>query len=160
MKLSGQSYTCCCYNYNYTMRSNSQTAPGWLANKRYDSDLSTQLDQTMTRPFYASTTAHRSIERQQPVHNLPVTAFSARKPLETPHRQSMPFADHLTLTPKTGRARLPVEQSCQHLIANIQTNQNQQALEVLNREHERLRRTLAQRRVHKDGGNSLLDQEH
>lgn len=126
------------------MRSSSQGAPEWLYKKKLEPEANMQLDQTLTKPFYASKSINRASDRftAQKGYLNPDADFSkeltANLQKEKDNLSQMLKLNHFT-------SHKPIEHNCRSMLQEFKKGQFQQDMELLNREHERLRRLLTQR---------------
>ena len=126
------------------MMASSQNGLEWIFKNKIEAEPSTQLDQTLTKPFYASRPGYRSFSQTTPPQdNLNSSGNVYRGLVDNIQKEKHKLTQ--LLKNNNYMARVRVEQSCRQLLAEFKQNQAQQEIELLNREHERLRRLLAQR---------------
>lgn len=126
------------------MMASTQNGPEWIFRKKMEVEPSTQLDQTLTKQFSATRPGYRSFSQTTPPQdNLNSSGYVGRDVINSIQREKNKLTQllkHNHYTP-----RVPVEHNCKQLLAEFKQNQAQQEVELLNREHERLRRLLSQR---------------
>lgn len=131
------------------MRPSSQSRPQWIYDKKLDFDTSTQLDQTLTKPFYSSRPNSRSLSQFHPLREkLNASALIHQELVDNIQKEKEKLSQLLNHNHTI--SRVPVENNCQRLLAEFKQNQVHQEIELLNREHERLKRLLTQRLVKQD----------
>ena len=126
------------------MRSSSQGGPEWIYKKKIEGEPSTQLDQTLTKPFYDSKSGYRSFSQFTAQHDhLNPDISVSKRIIESANKDKDKISQFLKHNHFI--SRIPIEHNCRQLLAEFKQGQIHQEIELLNREHERLRRLLTQR---------------
>jgi len=126
------------------MRSSSQGGPEWIYKKKVEVDTSTQLDQTLTKPFYASRNGYRSSSQlNPPQEHLNLGPSYSKKPTDSNFNEKERLAQLLSTNHFT--KSIPLQHNCRQILADFKQTQIHQEIDLLNKEHERLRRLLTQR---------------
>jgi len=135
------------------MRSSAQNGPEWIYNKKIEPKSTVLLDRTLTKQFYGSNSNRRSVSQ----YNTPLNDVNSD--INISNRLFNDFQkDKLSQPICSGifEYKKPIKTEYQLLLEDLKQNQIHQEMELLNREHDRLRRLIAQRFVYKNRRNSLL----
>lgn len=126
------------------MRSLSHNGPEWIHKKKPQLDNSTRFGETLTRNLYTSKPSHEFASQLSPIHTRSNLNIHTGRLLLSNQLEDKNRVAHVLLS-NDYNIRTPIKHCRNHVSIDHKSEQVKQELELLNREHERLRRLLTQR---------------